>query len=394
MSGHTKFYEILGVPKDADEKTIKKKYKKLALKWHPDKNPDNQEEAKKKFEEISNAYQVLVDPEKRQIYDKYGEEGLDQSGGGGMSPEDIFSHIFGSHGMGTHGMGTHGQQTQRKARDVVHSVKVSLKDLYMGKTIVCNIDVDRLRTLCGGKGCSKIDKCNKCNGRGFVVITRQLGPGMVQQMQMGCPNCHGEGEVKDKSTLCHNCEGNGTKSVKEEFKFDVERGMKNREARAYRGEGNEIRDCQQGDVILVVEEQEDPNFKRDGDDLIYTKHITLAESLTYLSFSFTHLNGEVIEVYDDRIIKANSYHLFDGLGMPVRGQRGEFGNLIVRYVIDYPDRLTHNQKSGILKLLGEKSKRQQTGGGAKYDYILLEGDESSDNEEEEDQHDPNQCPTQ
>ena len=220
---------------------------------------------------------------------------------------------------------------------------------------------------------------------------------MVQQMQMACPNCHGEGEVKDKSTLCHNCGGQGTKCVKEEFKFDVERGMKYGEHHVYRGEGNEIRDCQQGDVVLVVEEQEDPNFKRSEDDLIYTKHITLAESLTYLSFNFTHLNGEVIEVYDDRIIKANSYHLFDGLGMPIRGRNGEFGNLIIQYVIDYPDRLTHNQKNGILKLFGEQSKRRQAGGGSKTNHncVLLESNESSDDDEEdEDQHDPNQCPTQ
>ena len=150
----TKYYDILGLNKDADEKQIKRQYRKLALKWHPDKNPNNIKEAKGKFEEISNAYQVLSDPEKREVYDKYGEEGLKQSenGMGGMSPDDIFSNFF-SGGFNPMNMGGFNRGNRRnKAERIVEKVSVSLKDLYMGKTKVCNINVTKLCKKCKGLG--------------------------------------------------------------------------------------------------------------------------------------------------------------------------------------------------------------------------------------------------
>ena len=365
-----KYYDVLGIDKNADEKQIKRQYRKLALKWHPDKNPNNVNEAKRKFEEISNAYQVLSDPEKRKIYDKYGEEGLKQSqnGMGGMSPEDIFSNFF-SGGFNPMNMG--GFNRRKKAERIVEKVPVSLKELYMGKTKVCRVNNTKLCKKCNGIGCDKVNKCKKCNGNGIVFIRRVLGPGMMQQMQTTCPNCHGEGEIKDKNTLCKECNGNGNQTKVEEFKLNVVRGMKSGHAQVFEGEGNEIRDGENGDVILVIEEVNDTNFERNGNDLIYRKRISFLESLTYQNFKLKHINGEDIEISDDKIIKHDSYHLFDGLGMPIVERENEYGNLIIRYEIEYPDKLTDNQKKVLLKLFNDNSIKQSKKK-IKRNYILME----------------------
>jgi DnaJ family protein A protein 2 len=391
---NTHLYEILNVKQDASDKEIKKQYKMLALKWHPDKNPNNVEESKKKFEEIANAYQILSDPKKREIYDKYGEEGLTENNSG-FSAEDMFSHIF------QNGAFNNMRKQKRKVKEIIYPVKVSLKDLYMGKTIVCNININKLCTLCSGKGCSKLDKCNKCNGSGVVVITKKLGPNMMQQMQMVCPNCHGEREIKDKSTICNNCNGECLINVNEEFKLNVNRGMKNKSAHIYECEGNEMRDCETGDVILVIDELEHKDFKRKNDNLIYTKHITLVESLTYQRFNFKHINDEIIEVNDDKIIKANSYHLFEGLGMPIMDSNNMYGNLIINYIIDYPEKITNKQKNNILKIFDEKIKPNDEFKKT-HNYILMERTDEDNNQNDEDDEDDsnneeysqNQCQTQ
>ena len=379
-----KYYNILGIDKSADEKQIKRQYRKLALKWHPDKNPNNVKEAKSKFEEISNAYQVLSDPEKRKIYDKYGEEGLKQNenGMGGMSSEDIFSNFF-SGGFNPMNMG--GFNRRKKAGRIVKKVNVSLKDLYMGKTKVCYVNITKLCKKCNGFGCDKVNKCKKCDGNGMIFIRRVLGPGMMQQMQTTCPNCHGEGEIKDKNTLCKVCNGIGSETKIEEFKLNIVRGMKSGHAQVFEGKGNEIKDGENGDVILVIEEVNDTNFERNENDLIYRKRITFLESLTYQNFKFKHINGEDIEISDDKIIKSDSYHLFDGLGMPIIERENEYGNLIVRYDIEYPDKITDNRKRGLLKLFNDKSIKQSLKK-IKRNYILMEDyienkDVNDDNEE-------------
>ena len=198
-----------------------------------------------------------------------------------------------------------------------------------------------------------------------------LGPGMIQQMQTSCPNCHGVGEIKDKNTLCNDCNGNGKQSKNEEFKLNIIRGMESGHAQIFEGEGNEIRDGDNGDVILVIEEVNDTDFERSGNNLIYTKKISFLESLTYQNFKIKHINGEDVEISDNQIIKYDSYHLFDGLGMPVEQTENQYGNLIIKYVIEYPDRITNNQKNSLLKLFNDKSIKPSLKK-IKRNYILME----------------------
>ena len=179
-------YECLGVERDADEGEIKKAYKKLALKHHPDRGGDTE-----KFKEISAAFEVLSDAEKRKTYDNYGLEGLQSGGGGGgAGGEDIFDLFFGG------GRGRRGERSgPSKGEDIQHAVKASLEDLYNGRTIRLAISRNKPCPDCEGRGGKEgAEKtCSQCKGRGATIQLRQIGPGMVQQIQAACSNCKATG---------------------------------------------------------------------------------------------------------------------------------------------------------------------------------------------------------
>ena len=206
MVFETKFYDILGVSPEASEAELKKAYRKMALKFHPDKNPD----AGDKFKEISQAYEVLSDPKKRAIYDEGGEqaikEGMGRGGGGFSSPMDMFNMFFGG-GMG--GMGG-GSQRSNKSRPIIHKLGVTLEELYNGKTRKLAVTRDIKCDDCDGKGGSNVLKCDACNGSGVKVVRKQLGPGMIQQMQSPCGDCGATGEKIDPAKRCKKCSGKKT----------------------------------------------------------------------------------------------------------------------------------------------------------------------------------------
>jgi len=210
-------YNILGVSKDADENEIKKAYKKLALKHHPDKGGDVE-----KFKEISAAAEILSDPEKRQTYDKYGLAGLEGQGGG-EGADDIFSMFFGGGGR------RRGPTGPQKGEDIVHPIKANLEDLYNGKTSRLAINRNKLCEECEGRGgkvgCER--ECSDCHGRGVRVQLRQIGPGMVQQIQSACQACKGTGKIIDEKDKCKSCKGKKTYKDRKVLEVVLEKGMKN-----------------------------------------------------------------------------------------------------------------------------------------------------------------------
>jgi DnaJ family protein A protein 2 len=173
-------YDLLEVSPTATEAELKKQYRKLALKYHPDKNPD----AGDKFKDISHAYDVLSDPQKREMYDRFGEEGDQQQNG--MTPEDLFSHFFGG--------GRERRTGPRKGKDMMHPLKVSLEDLYKGKVSKLALQKQVICGKCNGKGGKDgaVQKCTQCKGTGAKTVIRQMGF-MVQQFQTQCDNCSGTG---------------------------------------------------------------------------------------------------------------------------------------------------------------------------------------------------------
>ncbi|KAL0226632.1 hypothetical protein P9112_013956 [Eukaryota sp. TZLM1-RC] len=328
------YYELLGVSRDAGEKELGKAYRKLALKYHPDRNPGDSVAADK-FKEISNAYEVLSNPEKRRIYDQFGEEGL-QGGGmpSGGSPFDIFESMFG--GMG--GMGGRGRQRTR-AEDIQHDMSVSLEDLYNGKTKRIRVTRARKCHTCSGSGSRAGDGgvkvCRNCDGKGQVVHAVQRGF-MIQQSVVPCNACKGTGEtVRDP---CKDCSGNGTTKDAKTLEVYIGKGMKTGSKVMFRGEGNEARGLSPGDVVVVIREKEHALFTREGPNLIINKKISLVDALCGVSFVIKHLDGRKVHIKTraNEVISPGTVKCVLGEGMPFEQQPYMKGNLYVKFDVEFP----------------------------------------------------------
>jgi DnaJ family protein A protein 2 len=245
----TKLYEALEIEKTATQKEIKKAYFRLSKLHHPDRGGEEH-----KFKEIAAAYEILSDPDKRKQYDQYGLEGVDDEGGAAERGEDLFSMFFGGRGGGGRPQGP------RKGPSVNHPIKVSLEDLYNGKTV--KLAVNR-KVIVG-----ETKQCEKCQGRGAVMEVRQIGPGMLTQMQRHCDQCEGQGHIAT------------TKTERKVLEVHVEKGMKHNQKISFRGMADEIpTNMETGDVNFIIQEKDHALFKRKGADLLVTKDISLNQAL-------------------------------------------------------------------------------------------------------------------
>lgn len=282
------YYEVLGVSKTATPDEIKKAYRKLAIKYHPDRNPDNKE-AEDKFKEAAEAYEVLSNEEKRQKYDQFGHsmgpQGFGGQGGyyssGGMSMEDIFSQfgdIFGGHfnfGGGFSGAAG-GRQTryarkpQRRGSDLRITVKMNLAEIATGVDKTLRIPTNVKCELCNGTGAkdgTALNTCPTCHGTGTVsqVVQGFFGP---QEAVSVCPQCEGEGKVI--SEVCTHCHGDGTQRKDELVSFHIPAGVQDGMTLTVKGKGNAPRrGGVNGDLLVVIQEVKHPELIRDGNDVIY-----------------------------------------------------------------------------------------------------------------------------
>ncbi|KAL6225880.1 hypothetical protein ACLB2K_004729 [Fragaria x ananassa] len=299
-SDNSKYYEILGVPKTASQDDLKKAYRKAAIKNHPDKGGDPE-----KFKELAQAYEVLSDLEKREIYDQFGEDALKEGmggGGGAHDPFDIFQSFFGG-GGGSRG----GGRRQRRGEDVIHPLKVSLEDLYNGTSKKLSLSRNIICSKCKGKG-SKSGasiKCPGCQGSGMKVSIRHLGPSMIQQMQHPCNECKGTDETINDKDRCQLCKGEKVVQEKKVLEVHVEKGMQNGQRISFPGEADESPDTVTGDIVFVLQQKEHPKFKRKGDDLFYEHTLSLMEALCGFQFVLTHLDSRqlLIKSHPGEVVK-------------------------------------------------------------------------------------------
>ncbi|KAI7865376.1 hypothetical protein BDF14DRAFT_1032213 [Spinellus fusiger] len=328
------YYAILDVPRDASKNQIKKHYKKLSRVYHPDKNPGDTK-ASAKFMELSDAYSVLSDDEKRTIYDRYGEEGLEQhrSGGGGggfQNPFDMFSQFFGGGG------GHHGHAQERRGPDMQILVDVTLEDLYNGATVDIDISKQVLCDHCHGSGAHRsedIVKCPVCHGRGVTLARIQLAPGMVQQIQQTCEKCGGEGKIIQH--VCSVCGGKKVRRANEQQTIHIEKGMKNGDTVVLEQEADEYPDAIPGDVIFVISTVPHPIFERRGHSLYTKQSITLIQALTGFKKTLTHLDGTTVTLKREGVTQYGFVQSLPGYGMPHRDSSAR-GDLFVEYTVIFP----------------------------------------------------------
>merc|ERR1719436_1919162 len=293
------------------------------------------------------AYEVLSNPEKRKLYDQAGEQGIKEGGsggGGGMNPMDIFDMFFGGGGGGDP-FGRGRQRGPRRTKNLVHQLSVSLEDMYNGivrklaleKNVIC----DGCEGIGGKPGA--VQKCPTCRGTGMQVRIQQLGPGMMQQIQSMCQECHGEGERVDPKLRCKKCNGRKVNRERKILEVQVDKGMEDGQKITFSSEGDQEPGLEPGDIIIVLDEKAHDKFKRSGLDLIVKMDINLIEALDDRTLVIQTVRGEVIKTGDLKQIQ--------GEGMPQYRNPFEKGRMILQFNVVFPPNLDPKVADALAKVL-------------------------------------------
>ncbi|XP_053630859.2 dnaJ homolog subfamily A member 1-like [Cherax quadricarinatus] len=347
MVKETGYYDVLGVKPSATADELKKAYRKLALKYHPDKNPNEGE----KFKLISQAYEVLSNDEKRKIYDQGGEQALKEGGSGGgtfTSPMDIFDMFFGG-GMR--------RSREKKVKDVIHQMNVTLEELYNGAVRKLALQKHVICSKCEGQGGKKPpEKCPSCRGTGMQVRIQQLGPGMVSQVQSMCGECQGQGERIHPKDRCKNCEGKKVVKDRKILEVHVDKGMEDGQKVVFSGEGDQEPGLEPGDIIIVLDEKEHPVFRRVNNDLTMQMHIFLVEALCGFQKPIKTLDDRIIVIstIPGEVIKNGEIKAVLGEGMPQYKNPFEKGRLLIQFLVDFPSHIPQDRISRLEKILPKR----------------------------------------
>jgi molecular chaperone DnaJ len=350
------YYEILDVPKDASEGDIKKAYRKMALKYHPDKNPDDAE-AENKFKEAAEAYEILSDADKRSKYDRFGHDGLKgmPGGGFGMSMDDIFSNfgdIFGDAFGGAFGdaFGFGGTRTRGAQRRVNRGsnlrVKVKLTLEEISKGVEKKIKVNKYVPCktCDGTGAkdgSNFNACSTCNGSGQVTRVANTFLGQMQTTST-CPSCGGEGQVI--SSKCPECAGNGIVKDSEIISIKIPAGVEEGMQLSMTGKGNAgARGGIPGDLVILIEEEDHPFLVRDGQNLLYEHYISLPDAALGSSIDVPTLEGKA-RIKVPAGTQSGKVFRLKGKGLPDVNRYGT-GDLLVNINVWTPKNLSPEEKS-------------------------------------------------
>ena len=357
MAEKRDYYEVLGVDRGASADEIKKAYRKKAIQYHPDKNPGDKE-AEEKFKEAAEAYDVLSDPQKKARYDQYGHAGMEGAGGfsgGGFSMEDIFSHFgdifsgFGFGGFGGAGGGSRGGRRVHRGSDIRIRVKLSLQEIAHGvekkvkitKTIPC--------PTCNGRGAASeadIQTCNRCHGTGVINSVRQTFLGQIQTQET-CPECGGEGRKIVRP--CYDCNGSGLIKSSEEISFKIPAGVAEGMQLTVRGKGNAGRNNGvNGDLLVVIEEEDHPHLIREGNNLIYTLYLSIPDAALGCEAQVPGVDGN-LKVKIDAGTQPGKMLRLRGKGLPDINGYGS-GDLLVYVQVYIPSKLDKDDRAALEKM--------------------------------------------
>ena len=356
MAVEADYYEQLEIERAADDGTIKASYRKLAMRWHPDRNPGDAA-AEAKFKAISEAYECLKDPQKRAAYDRFGHEafkqgmsGGGQGGGAGFSDlGDIFETIFGS------AFGGGGRQQARRGADLRYDMEIGLDEAFHGKQAAIEIEVAAKCEPCAGAGAEPgtgTRRCNLCGGHGQVRA--QQGFFMVERT---CPTCHGRGEVIEKP--CRSCRGEGRVDTPQTLDVAIPPGVDTgtRIRLAGKGEAGPF-GAPAGDLYIFIHIRRHPVFERDGTNLVTRVPIAFTTAALGGEIEIPGLDGQRITVEIPAGIQSGKQLRKRGAGMPVLQARGR-GDLVTEIVVETPSKLSARQKE-LLRELQETETGDET----------------------------------
>ncbi len=347
------YYDVLGVGKSASVDEIKKAYRKMAIKYHPDKNPDDKN-AEEKFKEAAEAYEVLSNEDKRARYDQFGHEGMRGGGFGGshMSMDDIFSHfgdIFGGAFGGSFGGSRSGRRRVNRGSNLRVKVKLTLSDIAHGVEKKIKLNKYKECEACHGSGSergSSPTTCPTCNGQGQVTRVTNTFLGQMQTAST-CPQCGGTGEII--TNKCKECHGNGIVKGEEIVSINIPAGVSQGMQLSVSGKGNAgARGGVPGDLIVLIEEKEDPELVRDGNNLLYDLYINFADAALGTTSEVPTIDGKArIKIAPGT--QGGKVLRLKGKGIPDVNGYGR-GDILVNINIWTPRALSKDEKAMMEKL--------------------------------------------
>ena len=354
------YYEVLGVSKTATEAEIKKAYRKLAMKYHPDYNPGDKE-AEEKFKEINEAHEVLSDPEKRQKYDQFGFAGVDPNYGagqggfgggfGGVDLNDLFGEMFGGGFGGFGGSARSNPNAPRKGQDIRVRITLSFDEAVHGCKKNITITRQQQCSECKGTGAepgTSPETCPDCGGRGYT-IRQQRTPFGVMQSQQPCMRCGGKGKLVKNPCKC--CHGSGKVSTKKTLEVTIPMGIDDDQSFALRGMGDAgTNGGPAGDVIVMVTVKPDALFQRDGYDVWVTVPITFSQAVLGDDVTVPTIDGKVQYTVPEGTQSGTTFRL-RGKGIQYLNGRGR-GDMYVKCEVEIPKKLTKTQREALKKFEG------------------------------------------